>query len=133
MHLAIEYDAGAEQASFFGRTKVKHYGALARDNRVRFGELKILTFADHVGRLVSLMRQTVRYRAPRRLFYFAPLASLEQEHWEGAEIFLDPHDFFVATSQGGQTEIVERDLPEKPIRYSLLTLLATSPRSLSPG
>jgi len=132
LNLAIEYDAGTEQASFFGRTKVKHYGALVLDSRVRVGDLRVLIFADRVSRLVSLMSQVVRHRAPRHVFYFAPLASIEQENWEGAEVFLDPYDFFVLTTQSGKTEVSECEFPDKPPRYSLLTLPARSPRNPSP-
>ncbi|MGH9830146.1 MAG: replication-relaxation family protein, partial [Blastocatellia bacterium] len=133
MYLAIEYDAGTEQSAFFGRTKVKHYGALVRASQGRIGELKVLTFTDTIKRLVSLMRQTVRYRPPRHCFYFAPIDGLRQEQWEETDLFLDPDDFFIALNTAAGVEVCERELSGKPARYSLLTLPATSPRTLSPG
>src|SRR5205085_12288715 len=71
MDAAIEFDAGTEHASFFGRTKITQYTALATENRDWFEDFKVLTFASSIKRLVSLMRQVVAQRAPQHLFYFA--------------------------------------------------------------
>jgi hypothetical protein len=132
--LALEYDAGTEQASFFGRTKVKHYSAVALEAYRYLGDFKVLTFAHSTKRVVSLMWQTARYRPPRHLFYFATVDNLDQQHWERAAIFLDPDDFFVAHGHGERPEIFEREISGGAIpKHSLLDLPAISPRRVSPS
>ena len=132
--LALEYDAGTEQASFFGRTKVKHYSAVALDAYRYARDFKVLTFASSIRRIVSLMRQTVRYQAPRHLFYFAGIDSLKQKEWGRAAIFLDPDDFFVAVGNRDCSSIVEREVSGDAIpKHALVNLPAMSPRRLSSG
>jgi hypothetical protein len=132
--LALEYDAGTEQASFFGRTKVRHYSAVALEAYRYVGDFKVLTFAQSTKRIVSLMQQTVGCQPPRHLFYFATIDNLDQEHWEAAAIFLDPDDFFVAHGDGERPEICEREITAAAIpKHALLDLPAMSPRRVSPG
>lgn len=132
--LALEYDAGTEQASFFGRTKVKHYSAVALDAYRYARDFKVLTFASSIKRIISLMRQTVRYRAPRHLFYFARIDDLRQTKWQRAAIFLDPDDFFVVVGNRDCTSIAEREVSGDAIpKHALLNLPAISPRGLSSG
>ncbi len=130
--LALEYDAGTEQASFFGRTKVKHYSRLALEAYRYVEDFKVLTFAQSIKRIVSLMRQTVCYQAPRHLFYFAGIDSLKQEEWERAAIFLDPDDFFVAVGNHDRPDIADREVSDGVIpKHTLLNLPRMSPRGLS--
>ncbi|HEV2707847.1 MAG TPA: replication-relaxation family protein [Pyrinomonadaceae bacterium] len=130
--LAIEYDAGTEQASFFGRTKIKKYAALCEQNYEHLGEFKVITFAESVRRLVSLMRQTMFYEPPRHLFYFASPEKLQRPQWAKADIFLEPWDFFVPVQRGNHIEVCERDLePEDVPQHALVALPAISPRRVS--
>src|SRR5205085_1253416 len=78
MDLAVEYDAGTEHANFFGRTKIRQYGALVARYHEQLGNFKVLTFAERIGRIVSLMRQAVQHQPPRHLFYFALMGKLNQ-------------------------------------------------------
>lgn len=131
--LLIEYDEGTEHAAFFGRTKVKQYAALLTQNYERVGDIKVVTFARSVKRIVSLMRQAVLYQAPRHLFYFALLENLEPEDWLDAEILLDPDDYFVPVRKGNKVGIWEKEnFGEAVPKHALITLPAVSPRSLSP-
>ncbi|MGH9759714.1 MAG: hypothetical protein ACREDR_21470, partial [Blastocatellia bacterium] len=86
-----------------------------------------------IKRLVSLMRQTVRYQPSRHCFYFAPIDGLQQQQWEETDLFLDPADFFVALKTASGIEICERELSGRPPKYPLLALPTTSPGGLSPG
>jgi DNA-binding Lrp family transcriptional regulator len=130
--LAIEYDAGTEHAAFFGRTKVKQYAALLANHQDRIEDFKVLTFADRTGRIVSLMKETVKHLPPPNLFYFALLEKLAQGRWAESEIFLDPYDFFTSVRRGSQINIIEKEIDAENLpTHALVTLLATSPRSVS--
>jgi hypothetical protein len=66
-------------------------------------------------------------------YYFAPLDKLWGKGWECVELFLDPYDFFVSVRQGNKTAVLEREVPQGAIpKYALVSLLATSPRRVSP-
>ena len=131
--VAIEYDAGTEHASFFGRTKIRQYSMLFTQNDNWLDGFMVLTFTSSIRRIISLMEQTVYHQAPRQIFYFAPPEKLWEKGWEGAEIFLDPNDFFVPVRQGSKTAVLEREVPQGAIpKYALVSLLATSPRRVSP-
>jgi hypothetical protein len=130
--LAIEYDAGTEHAAFFGRTKIKQYAALLTQNHDRIEGFKVLTFADRIGRIVSLMKEAVKHQPPQYLFYFALLEKLSQDRWIESEIFLDPYDFFALVRRGGQTAIIEKEIHADALpTHALVTLPATSPGSVS--
>jgi len=132
LSFALEYDAGTEHVTFFGRTKIKQYTALFSSGYGHTDDLKVLTFADSIKRVVSLMRQTVQHEPPRHLFYFALMGKLEQHCWMKAGIFLDPYDFFVPVRRGAKVEIVERDIHKDALpNYALIALPAASPRSPS--
>lgn len=131
--LAIEYDAGTEPPAFFGRTKIRKYTDLFMQHCEYLGEIKVLTFARGVKRLLSLMRYTILHTPPRYLFYFASPQKLGDSHWATSALFLDPWDFFVPVQQGSRVEVVERDIyPGALPQHALITLPATSPRSISP-
>lgn len=131
--VAIEYDAGTEQAAFFGRTKVKQYAVLSAQNRDYIDDFKVLTFADRTGRIVSLMKETVKHQPPQHLFYFALLKKLEQPGWAASEIFLDPYDFFSLVRRGSQLTILVSEIHANALpTHALVALPATSPHSLSP-
>src|SRR5205085_1516904 len=55
--LAVEYDAGTEQAGYFGRTKVQQYARLFAKSQDWLEDFKVLTFTASVKRIVSLMEQ----------------------------------------------------------------------------
>jgi len=134
LDVAIEYDAGTEHASFFGRTKIVPYAALATENHDWFADFKVLTFAPSIKRLVSLMRQVVSGRAPQRLFYFALIDKLAGERWETDELFLEPYDFFIPAGKGKQGDIVERETEGAIPQYALLRIpAACSHRVFSRG
>jgi hypothetical protein len=132
LSLAIEYDAGTEHAVFFGKSKVKSYAALVTHHYEDVENLKVLTFADSIGRIVSLMRQTVQYQPPHHLFYFAAMEKLEDDRGAEADIFLDPYDFFACVRRGNRVEVFEHDIRRGSVpRHALITLPATSPRNIS--
>jgi hypothetical protein len=130
-NLYVEYDEGTEHASFFGRTKVKQYSSLFTRNHERLGDVKVLTFARSINRLIGLMRQTVLEHSPRYFFYFALLEKLSCDGWPGNEVFLDPHDYFARAQVGTRTEVVEREIRQIP-KHTLMDLPVASPRGLSP-
>lgn len=131
--LAVEYDAGTEQASFFGRTKVQQYARLFARSQDWVEDFKVLTFTSSVKRIVSLMEQVVYYQAPQHLFYFAPVEQLGQHEWGSTELFLDPYDFFVPVRRGSQIDVVEKDVSGIGLpKYALVGLPAASPRRVSP-
>jgi hypothetical protein len=131
MDAAIEFDAGTEHASFFGRTKIAQYTKLATENPDWLGEFKVLTFASSVKRLVSLMRQVASYRAPQHLFYFAPIGKLSDQGWEADELFLEPYDFFIPARQGQGNDVAEREVNDGAIpQHALVGLPATCSRRL---
>lgn len=131
--LALEYDAGTEHAAYFARTKVVKYAALFAEHGDELGDFKVLTFARGVRRLVSLMREAVRCGAPHHLFYFASMEKLEETNWTSAGVFLDPHDYLAVSRRGGRAQVAEKELPEGRLpRHALVSLPATSPRSLYP-
>lgn len=131
--LALEYDAGTENTTFFGRTKINHYSALFLHNHEHLGDIHVLTFTPSLRRLVSLMRQTMLYKPPRHLFYFALLEKLERSQWAESDIFLDPFDFFVLVQRGKCIEVYERGIHHGAIpQQALVTLPASSPRRVSP-
>jgi Replication-relaxation len=130
--LFIEYDAGTENAAFFGRTKIKEYGALFTQNREVLGNLRMITFAGSVRRIVSLMRQAVLHQPPQRLFYFALIEKLSRYGWQREEIFLDPFDFFVPVRRGVHVEVLEKEIrPESIPKHALVALPPASPRRVS--
>ena len=130
--LAIEYDAGTEHAGFFGRTKIKQYAALYAQNHDSTGDFKVLTFADRTGRIVGLMKETVKHLPPQHLFYFALLEKLAQDRWTESEIFLDPYDFFALARHGRESTIIEKEINADALpTHALITLPATSPHSVS--
>lgn len=131
INVAIEYDAGTEQATFFGRTKVKQYAKLFAENYGRLDDFKVLTFARSIKRIVSLMRQTVQYQPPLHLFYFSLLEKLAAERWEACTVFLDPDDFFVSVRQSGRTEIIEKEQHAGIPKYALIGVPASCPRRVS--
>ncbi|MFL6214540.1 MAG: replication-relaxation family protein [Blastocatellia bacterium] len=133
MDVAIEFDAGTEHASFFGRTKIIQYAALVNQNLDWLADFKVLTFTSSVKRIVSLMRQVVSYRAPQHLFYFAPVDKLDGLGWEDEGLFLEPYDFFIPVRQGNQTGIVEKEVGGGAIpNHALAGLPATCSRSQFP-
>jgi len=133
LNLLIEYDAGTEHASFFGRTKIRQYAVLVTRNWEWLGEVKVLTFVPAVKRLVRLMRQAVAYQSSPHLFYFAPVSELEQSHWEAEAVFLEPNDFFLPVRRGAHVEVLEKEIPEGAVpKHSLLHLPASSPHRPSP-
>jgi hypothetical protein len=79
--IALEYDAGTEHATFFSRTKVKHYTALFEENSEWLGDFKVFTFARTFKRVVSLMQQTVEHQPPFNLFFFTVMEPLSQSGW----------------------------------------------------
>ena len=130
--IAVEYDAGTEQAGYFGRTKVQQYTRLFAKSQDWLEDFKVLTFTSSVKRIVSLMEQVVYYQAPQHLFYFAPVEQLDQQGWENTELFLDPYDFFVPVRRGSRIDVVEKDVSGMAIpKYSLAGLPAASPRRVS--
>jgi Replication-relaxation len=130
--VAIEYDAGTEHATFFGRTKVKQYAALYVQNHDHTEDFKVLTFTDRTGRIVSLMKEAVKHLPPPNLFYFALLEKLAQDRWTESEIFLDPYDFFIPVRRGSQINIIEKEIDADQLpTHALVTLPTTSPRSVS--
>jgi DNA-binding PadR family transcriptional regulator len=128
--LALEYDAGTENTSFFGATKIASYAKLLCHQRGG-APLLVLTFADRISRVVSLMRTAVLHQAPRQLFYFAPINSLSDYQWMSHEIFLEPYDFFSPCCRAGKLEVIEKDLSDRLRKYAFLDLLAGTPRNLS--
>jgi hypothetical protein len=131
--LAIEYDAGTEPPAFFGRTKIRKYTDLFMQYCEYLGDVKVLTFARGVKRLLSLMRHTMLHTPPRNFFYFASPEKLDDSHWATSDLFLDPWDFFVPVQQGSRITVSERDIyPGALPQHALITLPATSPRSMSP-
>jgi hypothetical protein len=131
--LAIEYDAGTEQASYFGRTKVQQYARLFTRSQDWLEDFKVLTFTSSVKRIVSLMEQVVYHQAPLHVFYFAPVEQLDQQAWENTGLFLSPYDFFVPVRRGSRIEVVEKDVSRMTIpKYALAGLPAASPRRVSP-
>lgn len=130
--IAVEYDAGTEQAGYFGRTKVQQYARLFAKSQDWLEDFKVLTFTSSVKRIVSLMEQVVYYQAPQHLFYFAPVEKIGQG-WESTELFLDPYDFFVPVRQGSRIDVVEKDVNGMSIpKYVLTGLPAASPGRVSP-
>lgn len=131
--MAIEYDAGTEQAGFFGRTKVQQYARLFTQSQDWLEDFKVLTLTSSVKRIVSLMEQVVYHQAPHHMFYFAPAEKLDQQEWENMELFLDPYDFFIPVRRGSRIDVVEREVGNRAIpKYALVDLPTTSPRSISP-
>jgi hypothetical protein len=131
--LAVEYDAGTEQAGYFGRTKVQQYARLFARSRDWLEDFKVLTFTSSVKRIVGLMEQVVYHQAPQHLFYFAPVEKFGQPNWERMELFLDPYDFFVPLRRGTRVDVVEREISDGAIpKYGLVGLPAASPRKASP-
>ena len=132
LNLALEYDAGTEHLAFFGRTKVAQYTKLFLDAQDIIADFKVLTVADSVKRIVSLMQQTVRHNPPRHLFYFALRERLYETPRATADLFLDPYDFFAPLRRRDRTEIVE--VPFNDTRapsHALTTLPATLPHKHS--
>ena len=133
LDLAVEYDAGTEQAGYFGRTKVQQYARLFARSHDWLEDFKVLTFTSSVKRIVSLMEQVVYHQAPQHLFYFAPVEKTEQEDWEGPDLFLDPYDFFVPVRRGNRIDVFEREVSDGAIpKHALIGLLAASPSRVSP-
>ncbi len=128
LNLYVEYDEGTEHASFFGRTKVRQYSSLFTRKHEHLKDVKVLTFARSINRLIGLMRQTVLEQAPRHLFYFALLEKLSCDGWPGSEVFLDPHDYFARAQVGTRTEVVERQISQVP-KHALIDLPVASPRA----
>jgi hypothetical protein len=131
--LAVEYDAGTERATFFGRTKVRQYASLSREHRADLEEFKVLVFAPRIRRLVGLMRQAVACEPPQGLFYFALMEDINQREWMTSEIFLDPYDYFAPVRRGERVEVVEKEAGDKAvIRHALTALPASPPGGVSP-
>lgn len=127
--IALEYDAGTEHATFFGRTKVKHYTALFEENSEWLGDFKVLTFARTTKRVVSLMQQTVEHQPPFHLFLFTVMEQLNQSGWEIREFFLDPYDFFVPVRGAKKIESIEKEIQGSALpKHALLTVPATCSR-----
>ncbi|HJQ69589.1 MAG TPA: replication-relaxation family protein [Blastocatellia bacterium] len=129
--LAIEYDSGTEHAAFFGRTKIKGYASLFAQNHERLEDFKVLTFTESIKRIISLMRQTIRYQPPHHLFYFATIEQLSPIGWEAEKIFLDPYDFFIPIRRADQIEVIEKEITGAGAaipKEALVNLPATSPR-----
>ena len=127
LNLYLEYDEGTEHASFFGRTKVRQYSSLFVRTHQHLGDVKVVTFARSINRLIGLMRQVVLEQAPQHLFYFALLEKLANTGWPEHKVFLDPHDYFVRAQVGNRIEASERQISQVP-KHALMDLPAASPR-----
>ena len=126
LSLALEYDGGTENPGFFAKNKVKGY-LKAIDLFSELKDLRILVFAKDIRRVISLMRQTIKYLPSKARFLFSPLENLDDIF---SSIFLDPFDFFEKAKFGNKIKIVEKPMKGKEIpSYSLLNLplLSTSP------
>ncbi len=108
-NLYIEYDNGTENPGYFARTKIRHYTEILQSNDIDSGcnGFRVLIFAVHIRRLISLMKYSVKFLPVSGLFLFAVIPDLQDLQSIFAPMFLDPFNYFIISNENGKTVIRE--------------------------